>query len=101
MQDRDKKTIMENTSPVPLTTSEIIALVKSPSTSVIDIMKKIDKLVEDDFIVAIHNDDVKSEPKYLSTISGTKWTLDNNQVKLNVLFTSPLEESKLCSYLTK
>jgi len=103
MQDRDKKMIMENTSPVPLTTSEIVALVKSSEISVIDVLKKIDELIEDNFIVVVQtdNDDVKSEPKYLSTISGTKWAIKNNEMELDVLFTSPLEESKLISYITK
>ena len=96
MQDHDKKMILQNTFPTPLSTSEIISLVND--VPVMTVMKKIDELIEDRFLVATQTND--SEPKYSSTISETKVLFENDKLKMSVLFTLPLTSSKLLSYIT-
>lgn len=96
MQDHDKKMILNNTSPTALDVSEIIRLVNSsPATT---IMNKIDELERDGFLVVSQTNN--SKPKYLSTISETKVTVDDDgKFSMSVLFTLPLSSSKILHYI--
>lgn len=98
MQNHDKKIILQNTFPTPLSTSEIIKLVNGESA--LDVMKKIDELIEDRFLVPTQTDDPNSAPKYSSTISETKILFENDELKMSVLFTLPLTSSKLLGYIS-